>query len=90
MPEWSFDPNSVMRATAKAVYKEMTGKDVVEHGGHGGLELGVFSDKMPGIDIISTGWNGGGAHTVTEWMDMDSYGRVYEFLKKLIEKLAEE
>ena len=90
MPEWSFDPNSKMRETAKNVYKEMTGNEVVEHGGHGGLELGVLCDKMPGIDISSTGWNGGGAHTVTEWMDMDSYGRVYEFLKKLIEKLSEE
>ena len=89
MPEWNFDPDSAMRKAAKAVYKEMTGDDVVEHGGHGGLELGVFCDKMPGMDIVSTGWKGGGAHTVTEWMDMDSYGRVYEFIKKLIARLAQ-
>lgn len=90
MPEWEYNPESPIRETAKALYRELTGKEMEEHGGHGGLELGVFCDKMPGMDIVTLGCKGGGAHTVTEWLDMDSYGRVYEFMKKLIAKLAEE
>ena len=84
---------SVIDDAVVAIYKaphSYTGEDMVEHGGHGGLELGVFCDKMPGMDIVTLGCKGGGAHTVTEWLDMDSYGRVYEFMKKLIAKLAEE
>lgn len=90
MPEWDYNPDSPIRETTKALYKELTGEEMVEHGGHGGLELGVFCDKMPGMDIVTLGCKGGGAHTVTEWLDMDSYGRVYDFMKKLIVRLTEE
>lgn len=55
---------------------------------HGGLELGVFSEKMPGMDIVTLGCTSGNEHTVTEWMDIDSYARVYQFMKDFIAELC--
>ena len=84
MPAWPYMADSKMRELAKQMYKERTGKDMVEFAVHGGLELGVFSEKMPGMDIVTLGCTSGNEHTVTEWMDLDSYARVYEFMKDFI------
>ena len=89
MPEWAYLPDSPIRKMASALYEEQTGQPMKEQAIHGGLELGVFCDKMPGMDILTIGCIGGGAHTVTEWLDLDSYARVYAFMKKVIEKLTE-
>ena len=88
MPAWPYNAESQMRALAEKMYKERTGEDMVEHAVHGGLELGVFSEKMPGMDIVTLGCTAGNAHTVTEWMDIDSYARVYDFMKDFIAELA--
>ena len=88
MPAWPYNAESQMRALAEKMYKERTGEDMVEHAVHGGLELGVFSEKMPGMDIVTLGCTSGDAHTVTEWMDIDSYARVYDFMKDFIAELA--
>lgn len=88
MPAWPYMADSKMRELAKQMYKERTGKDMVEFAVHGGLELGVFSEKMPGMDIVTLGCTSGNEHTVTEWMDLDSYARVYEFMKDFIAELT--
>lgn len=88
MPEWAYCPDSPIRKLASALYEEQTGQPMQEQAIHGGLELGVFCDKMPGMDILTIGCKGGGAHTVTEWLDLDSYARVYTFMKQVIEKLT--
>ena len=88
MPAWPYMADSKMRELVKKMYKERTGKDMVERAVHGGLELGVFSEKMPGMDIVTLGCTSGDAHTVTEWMDIESYARVYEFMKDFIAELC--
>lgn len=88
MPAWPYMAESKLRPLAKKMYKEKTGKDMQEFAVHGGLELGVFSEKMPGMDIVTLGCDGGNEHTVTEWMDIESYGRVYEFIKEFIAELT--
>lgn len=87
---WEYRADSKMRALAKQLYQEQTGKEMAEHGTHGGLELGVFSEKMPGMDIVTLGCDSGNEHTVTEWMDLDSFDRVYRFLKDFLAALTRE
>ena len=41
-----------------------------------------------GLEITTLGCTSGNEHTVTEWMDIDSYNRVYRFLKEFIENLT--
>ena len=88
LPAWPYNPTDKMRRLSEKMYKEKTGKDMGEVAVHGGLELGVFSENLPGLEITTLGCTSGNEHTVTEWMDIDSYNRVYRFLKEFIENLT--
>ncbi|MBS4785380.1 MAG: beta-Ala-His dipeptidase [Clostridiales bacterium] len=88
MPAWPYMADSKMRELAKKMYRKRTGKEMEEFAVHGGLELGVFSEKMPGMDIVTLGCTSGNEHTVTEWMDIESYARVYDFMKDFIAELT--
>lgn len=87
---WPYNPDSKMRALAQRMYKEKHGTEMREIAVHGGLELGLFSERMPGMDIVTLGPDGGDAHTITEWMDIASFERVYNFIKEFIEELTKE
>lgn len=87
MCAWSYQKDSVFRRKLEDFYQQETGKAMTECATHGGLELGVFSERVPGMDIATLGCDSGDEHTVTEWMDLESFGRVYEFLKKFLEQL---
>ncbi|MBQ8604887.1 MAG: beta-Ala-His dipeptidase [Oscillospiraceae bacterium] len=88
MPAWPYMAESELRPLVKRLYNEKTGGEIKEFAVHGGLELGVFSEKLPGVDIVTLGCTSGNEHTVTEWMDLDSYERVYEFIKELLTELT--
>ena len=88
LPAWPYNPTDKMRRLSEKMYKEKTGKDMGEVAVHGGLEVGVFSENLPGLEITTLGCTSGNEHTVTEWMDIDSYNRVYRFLKEFIENLT--
>lgn len=45
LPAWPYMAKSKLRPPAKKMYKEKTGEDMREFAVHGGLELGVFSEK---------------------------------------------
>jgi dipeptidase D len=62
-------------------------KKAVITGTHGGLECGVFCDKMKGLDVISFGPDIYNAHTPDEKADINSINRVWEFLIKALERL---
>lgn len=87
-PGWKYEANSKMRELATKLYKDQTGKDMEYHAVHGGLELGLFVENIPGIDITCIGPDAGDVHTVTEWMDLDSYERTYNLLKMMMESLS--
>jgi len=88
IPAWPYNPKSKLREDANALYKEQTGKDMEQKAVHGGLELGVFCEALPGVDIIPLGGDSENAHTVTENLHLDSYARVYEFMKELIRRMT--
>ncbi len=90
LPAWPYMAQSKMRALAQKMYFERHGEYMKEVAVHGGLELGVFSEKIPGLDIVPIGCNSGDEHTVTEWMSISSYERTYQFLKDFIAELTKE
>ena len=87
---WPYMADSKMRSLAQKMFFERNGKYMKEVAVHGGLELGVFSEKIPGLDIVPIGCNSGDEHTVTEWMSISSYDRTYKFLKDFIAELTKE
>lgn len=70
------------------VYKKQTGKDLVIKAVHGGLECGVFKDRIPDLDIVTMGPLAMGAHTPEEKLNLASFERVWNFLVELLETLC--
>ena len=55
---------------------------------HGGVECGLFSDKIDGLDCVSIGPNLKDIHTYRESMSISSVKRTWEFLLEVLNELA--
>ena len=87
-PAWEYDNDSPLRKKAMRIFKEMFGKEAEVSGTHGGLECGIFCEKLDGVDIISFGPNIYNAHTPDEKMSLSSFKRMWDFLQKLLAQAA--
>ena len=47
---------------------------------HGGLESGLFIEKIKGLEVVSIGPTMEGVHSVDEKLHIDSVGTLYSFL----------
>ena len=85
-PGWEYNRNSALREKLKTVYRDLYGEDPVIYATHGGLEVGLFMDKLPGLDCVSLGPDVFDIHSVNEKVSVASVGKLYrlvtEFLKK--------
>jgi dipeptidase D len=86
-PAWEYRKDSPLRDTMVAVYEELYGKKPVVEAIHAGLECGLFSDKLPGLDSVSFGPNLLEIHTPRERMDIASVERTWNYLLKILENL---
>ena len=86
-PGWEYRKESPLRDTICEVYKRMYGKDAKVVTIHAGLECGIFSDKMEGLDCISMGPDGYDIHTTEERLSISSTARVWEFLKEVLKSI---
>ncbi|HBA62650.1 MAG TPA: aminoacyl-histidine dipeptidase [Lachnospiraceae bacterium] len=85
-PAWSYDPDSRLRPLMAEVYQEMFGVQPEIKTIHAGLECGLFSGKCPDLDCVSFGPNLWDIHSVNERMDIASVGRMWEYLKAVLER----
>lgn len=85
-PPWEFKENSDLQKLYKETYKEKTGKEPKVVAIHAGLECGVLSDKIPGLDCIAIGPEAKDVHTVHEAVRISSVGEIYEILQNLLKK----
>lgn len=86
-PAWEYRKESPLRETICKVYKEMYGTDAKVVTIHAGLECGIFSDKMEGLDCISMGPDNHDIHTTEEHLSISSTARVWEFLKEVLKNI---
>lgn len=84
-PGWDFDEVSPLRKKTKEVYQKLRNSEMEEVATHGGLELGIWKDKLPELDIVSFGPIMFDIHTPQERLDLASFDRTYEFLEAVIE-----
>lgn len=84
-PSWEYRENSEIRDLIVKSFKEVTGKDAKVKAIHAGLECGIFSDNIENLDVVSIGPNIYGAHTPQERMEIDSVGKTWELLLKVLE-----
>ena len=88
-PAWPESRDSVLRRKAKEVYFGLFGEEMTEDSCHGSVEVSVAAAGIPDMEIIGTAPYSRGAHTPDEWLDLDSIGPFWEYLKALLSSLAE-
>lgn len=79
-PAWEYRKESHLRDVMCRVYREKYGKDARVVTIHAGLECGIFSDKIEGLDCVSIGPDNYDIHTPDERLSLSSFTRVWEYL----------
>ena len=87
---WKFEPDSAIRTRAMALYERKFGQKMEMVATHGGMEMGAFISKLSHLQIFCCAPDCGNPHTPDEYLNLTSLARMYEYLKDLLEELAEE
>ena len=80
--------HSPIRDTFVASYHDLFGTELKIEALHAGLECGLFSDALPGLDAIAVGPTIRGCHTPDEYLPLDSFARFYTLLTDVLARLA--
>ena len=83
-PAWTYARESALRDRCVAVYEAQYGAKPQIVALHAGLECGILSGKIDGLDCISFGPNLLNVHTPNERADIASVARVWEYLKAIL------
>lgn len=84
-PGWAYKEDSSLRKLMVAVYKEQYGTEPKIEAIHAGLECGILAEKIPGLDIISTGPDCIDIHTPMEKLSISSVKRTWEYIRGVLE-----
>lgn len=79
-PAWEYRKDSPLRNKMVTVYTEMFGQEPQVLAIHAGLECGLLSEKLPGLDCVSIGPQMHDIHTSREKLEIASTRRTWEFL----------
>ena len=69
------------------IFKEKYGKEPEVVAIHAGLECGMLSEKLPGLDCVSIGPDMQDIHTSREKLEIESTRRTWEFLLEILKAL---
>ena len=86
-PAWEYREDSVVRDLSVETYERMFGDKPQVVAIHAGLECGLLSEKLPGLDCISFGPQMHDIHTSREKLEIASVERTWNFLLELLKKL---
>jgi len=85
-PAWEYKKESSLRTLAGDVFESLFGHRPEMGAIHAGLECGLISEKIPGIDIISIGPDILDIHTPDEKLSISSTERTYRYVVKMLEE----
>lgn len=86
-PAWEYRKESRLRDTMVRIYRDMFGQEPRVEAIHAGLECGLFSQKLPGLDCVSIGPQMHDIHTTRERLDIASTERTWNFLLEVLKNL---
>ena len=86
-PAWEYKPQSSLRDTMVSLYRELFDTEPAVTAVHAGLECGLLSQKLPGLDCVSIGPNMHDIHTTRERLDIASVERTWRFLLELLKRI---
>lgn len=83
-PPWEYKEKSELQKMYKTAYAEKHGEEPAVEAIHAGLECGLFSSAIDGIDCISIGPRMYDIHTVNERLSISSTAETFEVLKSVL------
>ena len=86
-PAWEYKEESHLRSVMVETFERMYGKKPEVVAIHAGLECGLLSEKLPGLDCVSIGPDMQDIHTSRERLDIASTKRTWEFLLEVLKAL---
>jgi len=85
-PAWEYKKDSPLRDKMVEIYTRMYGTAPQVVAIHAGLECGILSKKLPGLDCVSIGPQMYDIHTSRERLDIASTKRTWEYLLELLKE----
>lgn len=87
-PAWEYRPDSALRRLMVGVFEDRYGHKPESTMIHAGLECGLFSAALKGLDCVSIGPSMKGIHSPDEVLDIASVGRVWDFLLEVLKRMS--
>ncbi len=86
-PSWNLQAVSPLRDICARVYEQTFGGQPVMLTVHGGLEVGYFTARCPGMDAVSIGPDCRNFHSPSEMVSIPSVRRVYGYLCSVLKEI---
>lgn len=86
-PAWEYRKDSPLRELMVRTFEVLYGRKPVVEAIHAGLECGLFSGKLPGLDAVSFGPDMQDIHTTRERLSIASAARTWKYLLAVLERL---
>ena len=83
-PGWAYKEDSELRKHMVAVYIELNGVEPQVVAIHAGVECGLFSEKIEGLDCVSIGPDMEAIHSTGERLSVESTAKTWEFVKAIL------
>ena len=83
-PGWAPAAESPVRDACVASYRKLFGVDPKVKAIHAGLECGLFTEKLPGLDMVSFGPTLRGVHAPGERLDLASLDKFVDLLVDVV------
>ena len=85
-PAWEYRKDSALRDRMVRIYEKMFGSSPKVEAIHAGLECGILSPKLPGLDCVSIGPDMQDIHTPRERLSISSTERVWNYILEILKK----
>ena len=86
-PAWEYKKDSRLRDVMVSTFRNMFDKEPEVVAIHAGLECGLLSEKLPGLDCVSIGPDMQDIHTSRERLHIASTCRTWEYLLAVLKAL---
>lgn len=86
-PGWEPNAKSELLRITVVAYRKLFGRDPVVRAIHAGLECGLFSEKYPGLDMISFGPTLRGVHSPDERLLIPTVQMVWDHLVEILRNI---
>jgi dipeptidase D len=86
-PGWAPNPNSHLLDVTKKAYEKLFDEPIKVRAIHAGLECGLFLEKFPHLEMVSTGPTILGAHSPDERLEIATVDKSWKLLLEILRTL---